>query len=176
MRHSTYRITGSGPLRPMRERLLCPPPPMDTPSLAFFSLCPISFLIPFIRLEAHKQKMKAHRQTSETYPSLMIRWAFRILIRVTFFPTPPVIYVPVARPRAPSPFLHFFGPLTHRLSTILRNSGKYSCAFALVTWACREQRRGAVPDPMTHFIGILVPITLTYPTTTQPLHAPPDIA
>jgi len=50
-----------------------------------------------------------------------------------------------------SPFaLFFFGPLTHRLS---RNSCKYSRIFALVTRACCEQRRGAVPVPVIHFIS-----------------------
>jgi len=86
-------------------------------------------------------------------------------------------------PKSALPFRSiFYGPLTHQLSAILANPSKYRSHIALVTRACRErpeQRGGAVPGPVTHFIAVLVPIgiTLTNPTTTQRfLHAPPDIA
>lgn len=93
-----------------------------------------------------------------------------------YFPTPPSFTCRSRAQERPPLSLYFYWPADAPAVTILGNPSKYRRHLALVTWACRERcehRCGAVPGPVTHFIGVLVLATLTYPTTTQRLHAPP---
>lgn len=148
---------------------LCIPnssPPSPSPYAHYFHHLPslphfISFS--FIRLEDRKKKrdnvngkdptrlvvLEPHDQMDISDP------------RPCPFISPRLRHLRAGRaPKSALPFRSiFYGPLTHQLSAILGNPSKYRCHIALVTRACRErceQRGGAVPGPVTHFIAVLV--------------------